>query len=426
VLASPALIVDRHIHRLGIGSVIDTVIDTRLGQERSMQMQEPETLETVSLIRGGALYRFQETAHLIRPNQWNIGRRISIAVLVSWVPLVALSAMGDSRASLVALLKDYRVFARVFIAIPLLIAAQKQIEERFRLVVREFLDAGLLSPEDRPQFQAILVGIGRLKDAWIPELALVLLACIGGILFVGNDLVSDAPWSVRGLGTSLSHSPAGWYFELITQTIYTVLLGLALWKWCLYALFFWRVSRLQLQLMACDPDQSGGLGFVGYSPTAFIPVAIAASTAVGSVLRYDALHSTFSLELLIAILVVWVLLVFFVFFGPLAVFAPKLMQLRRTGYLQYSSLAHLLAEQFHAKWVNTRPTHLQELLAAPEIQVLSSLANTFDRLQGIKPLPVNRVTLIEVAVAAAVPMLPVVMTQIPLKELLRIIFRAMF
>ena len=69
-------------------------------------MQEPEPLETVSLIRGGAFYRFQEAVHLIRPNQWNMGRRIVVAVLVGWVPLVALTAISGSHASLVALLKD--------------------------------------------------------------------------------------------------------------------------------------------------------------------------------------------------------------------------------------------------------------------------------------------------------------------------------
>jgi len=251
-------------------------------------MQEAETLETVSLIRGGALYRFQEATHLIRPNQWNTGRRIFITVLVGWVPLVALTAISGPRASIVALLKDYRVFARVFIAVPLLVAGQKLIEERFRLIVRQFLDSGLLGPEDRPKFQAILATIRRLKDAWLPEFALVSFGCLGGVLFVGNDLMSDAPWSVRMLGSSVSHSPAGWYFELVTQTIYTILLGLALWKWFLYVLFFWRVSRLQLQLVACDPDQSGGLGFLGYSPVAFIPVVIAGSIAVGSVLRSQA------------------------------------------------------------------------------------------------------------------------------------------
>src|SRR5277367_1401724 len=101
-------------------------------------MQEPETLETLSLIRGGALYHFQEVTHLIRPNQWNIGRRIFTAVLVGWVPLVVLTAMSGSHSSLIALLKDYRVFARVFVAIPLLISGQQLIEERFHLIVRHF------------------------------------------------------------------------------------------------------------------------------------------------------------------------------------------------------------------------------------------------------------------------------------------------
>src|SRR5271155_821530 len=93
--------------------------------KRQARVDEPETLDTVSLMRGGAVYRFQEMAHLIRPNQWNAGRRIFVAVRVSWVPLVVLTALTGSRASLVALLKDYRVFARIFIAIPLLIAGQK-------------------------------------------------------------------------------------------------------------------------------------------------------------------------------------------------------------------------------------------------------------------------------------------------------------
>jgi len=207
--------------------------------KRQARVDEPETLDTVSLMRGGAVYRFQEMAHLIRPNQWNAGRRIFVAVRVSWVPLVVLTALTGSRASLVALLKDYRVFARIFIAIPLLIAGQKLIEERFCLIVRHFLDAGLLKTEAASQFQAVLVTIKKLKDAWFPELALVACGCLGGILFVGNDLMMDASWAVVVVGKSVSQSAAGWYFELVTQTICMIFLGLAIWKWFLYILFFW-------------------------------------------------------------------------------------------------------------------------------------------------------------------------------------------
>jgi hypothetical protein len=387
-------------------------------------MQEPEPLETVSLIRGGAFYRFQEVAHLIRPNQWNMGRRIVVAVLVGWVPLVALTAISGSHASLVALLKDYRVFARVFIAVPLLIAGQNLIEERFRLIVRHFLDAGLIRPEDSGRFRAILAATRKLKDAWFPELALIAFGCVGGVLFVGNDLTFDAPWSVRTLGNLVTQSPAGWYFEFITQNIYMVLLGLALWKWFLYVWFFWRVSGLPLQLVPCDPDESGGLGFLGYAPTAFIPVVIAASAAVGSVLRSQALHSVFSRESLITVLALWVLLIFAIFVGPLAIFGPKLAHLYRVGYLQYGSLGHLHAEQFHEKWVRGREAHLGELLASREMSGLIDVASSFDRLRRIKLLPVEKFTLIQMAAAAAVPMLPVIMTQIPLTELLKVIVRA--
>jgi len=388
-------------------------------------MQEPEALETMSLIRGGAFYRFQEVAHLIRPNQWNAIRRIFIATLVGWVPLLALTAISGSRASLIALLKDYRVFARVFIAVPLLIAGQKTIEERFRLIVRHFFDADLVRPEDSPRFRAILVTIKKLKDSWFPELALVAVGCVGGIVFVGNDLMIDAPWAVRTLGDSVSHSPAGWYFELVTQTIYMVLLGLALWKWFLYVLFFWRVSRLPLQVVPCDPDRSGGLGFLGYSPTAFLPVVIAGATAVGSVLRYQALHSAFSHESLATGLVLWVMVVLLIFVGPLTFFAPKLTHLYRVGYVEYGSLAHLHAEQFQEKWVHRRQANLKELLAAPEMETLIHLAESVDRLRRITLIPIDRFTLIQLIVAAAVPMLPVILTLVPLSELLKMIFRAL-
>ena len=65
-------------------------------------------------------------------------------------------------------------------------------------------------------------------------------------------------------------------------------------------------------------------------------------------------------------------------------------------------------------------------MAAREMTALNNLASSFDRLRRIKPLPVDRTTLIEVTAAAAAPMLPVIMTQVSLTELLRMIFRALF
>jgi hypothetical protein len=37
----------------------------------------------VSLIRGGPSYRLQEAFRLIGPNKWNLGRRITLAVIIA-------------------------------------------------------------------------------------------------------------------------------------------------------------------------------------------------------------------------------------------------------------------------------------------------------------------------------------------------------
>jgi hypothetical protein len=75
----------------------------------------------VSLIRGGPFYRAQQATHLIAPGRWNLGRRITFAVAVGWLPLVLMTVLFHPPA-LRNLLTDYRVAARLLIAVPVLVA----------------------------------------------------------------------------------------------------------------------------------------------------------------------------------------------------------------------------------------------------------------------------------------------------------------
>ena len=45
-----------------------------------------------TLFRGGPFYRAQLAARLIKEGEWNHVRRVVVAVAVSWVPLVLLTA----------------------------------------------------------------------------------------------------------------------------------------------------------------------------------------------------------------------------------------------------------------------------------------------------------------------------------------------
>ncbi len=88
-----------------------------------------ETAAEVSLVRGGPFYRVQQALRLMRPNQWNIGRRITVLIAVTWVPLVAITAVLNPEG-LISLLKDYRVYSRFFLAIPALLVGEVLMETR--------------------------------------------------------------------------------------------------------------------------------------------------------------------------------------------------------------------------------------------------------------------------------------------------------
>ena len=72
--------------------------------------------------------------------------------------------------------------------------------------------------------------------------------------------------------TDLDRTPAGWYAVVISVTMFQFLLGLGLWKWLLWTLFAFKLSRMKLKLIATHPDGHGGLGFLSLTPIGFTPV----------------------------------------------------------------------------------------------------------------------------------------------------------
>lgn len=79
-----------------------------------------DATEEVSLVRGGPFYNAQQALRLIRLNEWNLGRRIMMRTAVTWLPLVLLTALLNP-VGLGSLLRDYRVYSRLLIAIPVLL-----------------------------------------------------------------------------------------------------------------------------------------------------------------------------------------------------------------------------------------------------------------------------------------------------------------
>jgi len=123
----------------------------------------------ISLIRGGLFYQVQEKARLIGPHTWGLRRRLPLALAIAWLPLPILAATHGGVGDLLALLMDYRVHARTFIAIPLLLMAQITMETRFREMAQHFLDANIIRIADLSRFHQIMQRTRRLRDSKFPE-----------------------------------------------------------------------------------------------------------------------------------------------------------------------------------------------------------------------------------------------------------------
>lgn len=395
----------------------------------SMHKAQPAVAATqqdtddLSLIRGGPFYRLQRASRLMAEDHWHFGRRVILAVSVAWAPLVLATLLFNPHA-LFVLLKDYLIYSRLWIAVPVLLIGQVVMESRFRLIVTHVRQAGLLDEDGLRELDKVIARIRRLRDTLAPELIIIALA-YAHTAAIWQSRIAIAPgWAVFRIGGVAHLTPAGWYYALVSQLIYQFLIGLALWKWLLWAFFLLKLSRMNLKLVATHPDGHGGVGFLGLSPLGFTPIAFAAATAIGATWRYEILNTGAHLKDFRLSAIVLLLLVIVVALGPLACFVPDLTALRRRAILQYGILAQMHSSDFHDKWILNRKGHEEEFLTAPESSALADFGVSYENIEKMLPFPLDKGALLGLAIAVALPMLPAVLAEIPLREVLQDLLEA--
>ena len=92
-----------------------------------------------SIINGGPFDQALNLAGLNKPDPKSIGLRLAALIVISWLPLLILSAkagllLGDTVQ--IPFLHDFVVHTRFLIAVPLLVIAEMVIAPKVRLVIR--------------------------------------------------------------------------------------------------------------------------------------------------------------------------------------------------------------------------------------------------------------------------------------------------
>jgi hypothetical protein len=194
----------------------------------------------------------------------------------------------------------------------------------------------------------------------------------------------------------------------------------------IWARLLWQVSRIRLHLVPTHPDRVGGLGFLSNTVYAFIPLlmahgALLAGHLASQIFYMGARLTDFRLEILLV--VIWAL---FLVVGPMLVFSAQLAQAKRTGLREYGTLAQGYVRDFDAKWLRGQAPTDEKLLGSGDIQSLADLGNSFEVVKGMRIVPVTKEAMLQLGAATLAPVLPLVLTLMPLEELIKKLFGIIF
>jgi len=276
--------------------------------------------------------------------------------------------------------------------------------------------AGVVPRDGLPVLESEIARTTRWKDSWLPEvlclLAAVLVSPIGLQLGLSGETANWDP----------SRAPAGvtltglWYWA-VCLTLFRFLILRWFWRLGLWSYFLWRVAKQDLHLVPTHPDGAGGLGYLEVVHIQFTTLGVAISAGQGASFAEEISSGTMTFGAIYPALALVLVVDAVLFLGPLLIFTPKLRACRVKGLSDYMEFAASYVSGFDRKWLGADAASEENLLGTPDLQSLADLANSVSVVRDMRMVPVTVRTLTGFAMAALLPVLPLLLLKYPIAEL---------
>ncbi len=373
-----------------------------------------------SLIIGGPFYSLLGKLGLLGMDQLPAARAgVALAVLAWVVPavlaLIEYAVTGDAVG--LAFLADPSALARFLVGVFICVAIEHRADARLSLILDNFRGAQLVSERDMPALTAAIVTADRRTSSRLAEFVFLAIALmVSGLIF--NYAVRSDPlaWEGQLVDGAVVFSWPGLAARWVSAPLFQFLFLRWIWRFVAWGYLLFRISRLPLQLSATHPDRMGGLSFVSLYPPVFNGLTFAVSAAIAAALIRDLGFENISLQTVQTLVGVWIVLSVALMIGPLLVFMPRLVVLRDVAIIRYGRLAGELHREFERKWLEG-DVNGKALLASSDASSAADTNATVAGIWGLRVVPVELSTVISVALAAGIPMLAVLATQMPLEVL---------
>jgi hypothetical protein len=147
-------------------------------------------------------------------------------------------------------------------------------------------------------------------------------------------------------------------------------------------------------------------------------VAFALSSVIASRWAHEVVHHGATLQSFLhpalAFVVLWTAFALL----PLLALVPALAGARGRAIPAYSSLVGEQGRLVHRRWILREEVGAAPILDAPEIGPVADAASLFDAVKRMRMVPIGTGSIVRILAPIALPMLVVAALQIPLKDLL--------
>jgi hypothetical protein len=395
-----------------------------------MAKLDPMNEETpdFSLMLGGPIFQFFLKAHLSGPTLELVKLRVLVIVTITWVPLLVLSAINGHLFAGPGLffLRDIETHVRFLVTIPVLVIAELVVHQRNRVIFKSFIDRGLVPSEEEPKFRAAIDRAKEIRNSIPLELGLLLFVLtVGSWVWQHKVALGTASWYAVPDASGLHLSLPGYWYAYVAAPIAQFLILRWYMRILIWTFLLFRISRLNLRLLPAHPDRAGGIGFLGRSTYAFGPLLFAQGALLAGIIAsriFQQGESLFSFKSNIFALVGFFVLVIL---GPLLAFGPILAATKRRGLAEYGTLATTYASDFETKWVGKHGEG-EPLLGTADIQSLADLGNSFAVVREMRMVPFVLDDVVKLVASTAAPIVPLLLTVMPLEELVQRIIKIIF
>jgi hypothetical protein len=378
--------------------------------------------ERFSLVAGGPFDALLGRLGLIGDDQLPTPLAAVVLALVAWVSpalLAVAQSLLDSGYSGWGFFADGTVYARYLVAIVFMIGTERYADWRLTRLARYFRESNLLPGESLQAFSAALRAADRRSSSATAELVMLGAAIVWSGLTTNLVLeLTGSGWEGKVVDGAGVMSWAGEAARFVSNPLFLFLTFRWIWRFMVWTLLLFRISRLPLRLAPLNPDRAAGLGFLAIYPGIFNGFVFALSCVVASSMLKDLALEQHGPDAVWIALAVWLGICLILVLGPLVVFAWPLYLARERALLEYGRLANEHNVAFHRKWIEEGRSG-EELIGSPDLSSVSSLNSTLSAVRNQRFFPVDGVAVFQLVVAAALPLLAVVATQVPVGDMLQ-------